>query len=182
VRWFVAFCFFVLVLPAARAQDQERKLVDRLLRPDTELKNSAQNRKFIADRRSINRQATVGRFYVGKKSTPKAFGVVGTRDFSSWEFNARSFRGSKRQANSSSRNQIVNLHTRYATRTTIGLRAAHNANSPSQSFGMAGGTAVNRTFAGKRPFLDRGKSQKALSQQNTPLTIEEVRELLNKNK
>lgn len=32
------------------------------------------------------------------------------------------------------------------------------------------------------PFLDRGKSQKALSARDKPLTIEQVRELLNKNK
>jgi hypothetical protein len=37
-------------------------------------------------------------------------------------------------------------------------------------------------FAGNRPFLEQGKSQKALSQQKPSLTIEEVRELLNKNK
>jgi hypothetical protein len=37
-------------------------------------------------------------------------------------------------------------------------------------------------FSGNRPFLDKGKSQKALSQHDTPLTIEQVRELLNKNK
>ena len=37
-------------------------------------------------------------------------------------------------------------------------------------------------FSGTRPFLVRGKSQKALSQQDRPLSIDEVRELLNKNK
>src|ERR1022692_4651115 len=39
-----------------------------------------------------------------------------------------------------------------------------------------------RDFAGNRPFLGQGKSQKALSTQDKPLTIEQVRELLNKNK
>ena len=37
-------------------------------------------------------------------------------------------------------------------------------------------------FAGNRPFLGRGKSQEALSARDTPLTIDQVRELLNKNK
>jgi len=37
-------------------------------------------------------------------------------------------------------------------------------------------------FAGNRPFLGQGKSQKALSAQDTPLTLEQVRELLNKSK
>src|SRR5262249_47966596 len=34
----------------------------------------------------------------------------------------------------------------------------------------------------RRPFLVEGKSQKAISQHDTPLTIEQVRELLNRNK
>ena len=40
----------------------------------------------------------------------------------------------------------------------------------------------SHSFAGNRPFLGQGKSQKALSAQDRPLTIEQVRELLNKNK
>ena len=45
-----------------------------------------------------------------------------------------------------------------------------------------GNSLVVTPFAGNRPFLGRGKSQKALNAQDTPLTIEQVRELLNKNK
>ena len=37
-------------------------------------------------------------------------------------------------------------------------------------------------FAGERPFLAEGKSQKWLHAQDHPLSIDEVRELLNKNK
>ena len=158
------------MLPVTRAQDQERKLIDRLLRPDTQLQNDAQNKKFVADRRPINKQAAVGTFYVQKKTNSKKF--AGARDFSSWEFNARSFSGRKQQANFSSRNKIMNLHTRYAARRTMDLRVAHDADR----------TMDSRAFANQRPFLDKGKSQKTLSQQNRPLTIEEVRELLNKNK
>ena len=43
-------------------------------------------------------------------------------------------------------------------------------------------TVTVREFPGTRPFLVRGKSQKALQAHNRPLTIEEVRELLNKSK
>jgi hypothetical protein len=46
----------------------------------------------------------------------------------------------------------------------------------------AGRVMATSDFAGKRPFLGQGKSQKALSQQDQPLSIEQVRELLNKNK
>ncbi|MBA2744260.1 MAG: hypothetical protein H0U43_08155, partial [Chthoniobacterales bacterium] len=34
----------------------------------------------------------------------------------------------------------------------------------------------------RRPFLVQGKSQKSLSAKDEPLTLEQVRELLNKNK
>lgn len=170
MRWFVAFCLFLLFRPEVFSQDQEHKLVDRLIRPNTELQNEAQNKKFLADRKSINKKATIGTFYVQKKSNSKEF--AGSRDFSAWQFNAQSFHGDKWQANALSRNQIVNSHTNYSTRSTTGLRGAHDAKKL-----VAGGR-----FAGERPFLDEGKSQKALSAHNTPLTIEEVRELLNKNK
>ncbi len=43
-------------------------------------------------------------------------------------------------------------------------------------------SAPGREFAGNRPFLDEGKSQKSLNHQEAPMTIDQVRELLNKNK
>jgi hypothetical protein len=42
--------------------------------------------------------------------------------------------------------------------------------------------AASREYSENRPFLDQGKSQKSLNRQNAPLTIDQVRELLNKNK
>ncbi|MEP7015333.1 MAG: hypothetical protein ABI925_07835 [Verrucomicrobiota bacterium] len=157
-------------MATSRAQDQEGKLIDRLLRPNTELKNNAQDKKFLADRTSIHKQANVRTFYAEKKSRSKEF--AGARDFSPWEFNARSFHGGKRAANSSSRTEIVNSDRNYSGRKLNDLRSAHLANR----------IASNRKFSGERPFLGKGKSQKALSQHDTPLSIDEVRELLNKNK
>jgi hypothetical protein len=158
-------------LSCARAQDQERNLVDRLLRPDLSLQNTAQNKKFIgANGASINKQATASTFYVQKKSGSKRFS--GPRDFSAWQFNARSLHGSDHAANFSSRKQITSSKRSYSTQTARSLRDAHET----------GRTVDALIFAGNRPFLDQGKSQKALSRQNPPLTIEQVRELLNKNK
>jgi hypothetical protein len=37
-------------------------------------------------------------------------------------------------------------------------------------------------FADRHQFREQGKSQKSLDQQNPPMTIDQVRELLNKNK
>lgn len=168
VRLPIFFLALFFVLPMARGQDQENKLVDRLLRPKTELKNSAQDKKFVADRRSINKKASVRDFYVRKRSNSKEFG--GTRDFSSWEFNAGGYRGGQRKANSTSRSVMANAKRKYSTEKTVELRSAVDSNRK----------VADRDFAGQRPFLGKGKSQKALSQHDTPLTIDQIRELLNK--
>jgi len=164
-------CLLLAAFSCARGQDQERKLVDRLLKPDMSLQNTAQNKKFIAaNAASVDKHATTSAFYVEKKSNSKRF--FGTRDFSAWQFNARSFHGSDNAANFSSRKQITNSKHSYSTQTARSLRDAQEA----------GRTVDARVFAGNRPFLDQGKSQRSLDRQNPPLTIEQVRELLNKNK
>ena len=165
-----AACLLLLTaLPCVRAQEQESKLVDRLLRPDMTLGNAAQNKKFSADRTSINKQATVGTFYVQKKSDSKNF--TGTRDFSARQFDSQPFRG-QRSASGISSQALGNSRPAYATQTARGLRNAPQSDKK----------VVSRSYAENRPFLDKGKSQKALTRKNKPLTIEEVRELLNKNK
>jgi hypothetical protein len=163
----------VLILTALsclRAQDQERKLVDRLLRPDMTLQNSEQKKKFIADGTSINKKASVGTFYVQKKSNSKTFS--GTREFSARQFNSRPFHGSRGALENSSQPAVGNSRRAYPTQTARGPRDAPQSDKK----------ITSRAYAGNRPFLDQGKSQKSLNRQNAPLTIEQVRELLNKNK
>jgi hypothetical protein len=164
-------CLLVLVaLSYVRAQDQESKLVDRLLRPNTTLRNSAENKKFIADGVSIHKQATVSTFYVQKKSNSKSFSE--TRDFSARQFNSQSFHDTRSASGISSRQAIGRSRPAYATRTALGTRDAAQSEKK----------VASRSYAENRPFLDQGKSQKSLNRQNAPLTIEQVRELLNKNK
>ena len=171
MRWCaVLFLFSLFLGPRVFSQEQERKLVDRLLRPDMEMQNKAQNKKFEADKTSINKQATVGAFYLQKESEPKQFSQ--TRDFSSWEYSARPFQNVNRQANTNSQRQIVNSDTRYPTARAMSTGGTTDSNK----------SVDGQAFAGQRTFLGKGKSQKALNQKNKPLTIEEVRELLNKNK
>ena len=55
---------------------------------------------------------------------------------------------------------------------TAGTRVAPETNA----------SALVREYADNRPFLGKGKSQKSLHAQDKPLTIEQVRELLNKSK
>ncbi len=171
VRCAVTFCLLCFLLVArAFSQDQERKLVDRLLRPDMELKNDAQNKKFTADRTSVQKKATLGSFYMQQRPVSKQF--AGTRDFSTSNYDAGSFSSAKRKANTSSRNQIVNSSKQYPTSMASGPDAARDSKK----------SVDGKQFAGQHKFLDQGKSQKSLNQKNRPMTIEEVRELLNKNK
>ena len=171
VRKSFGACLLVLiVLSCVHAQEQESKLVDRLLRPDTTLRNNAQNKKFIADGASINKRATVGTFYVQEKSNSKSFS--GTRDFSARQFNSQSFHGTRSASGISSQQAVGDSRPAYAARTARDVRDAPQSDKK----------VASRSYAGNRPFLDQGKSQKALNRQNPPLTIEQVRELLNKNK
>jgi hypothetical protein len=160
----------LVALSCVRAQDQESKLVDRLLRPDTTLRNNAQNKQFSADGTSTNKKARVGTFYVKKKSNSKSF--PGTRDFSAQQFNSQSFHGTRSASGISSQQAIGNSRPAYATPTARRPRDASQCDKK----------VASRSYAENRPFLDQGKSQKSLNRQNAPLTIEQVRELLNKNK
>jgi hypothetical protein len=153
-----------------RAQDQERKLVDRLLRPDMTLQSREQKKKFIADGISINKKARVGTFYVEKKSNSKTFS--GTRELSTQQFNPRPFHGSRTAFENSSQQGVGNSRLAYPTQSA---RAPHDASQSDKK-------VASRAYAENRPFLDQGKNQKSLNRQNAPLTIDQVRELLNKNK
>jgi hypothetical protein len=169
VRALAAGLSILLLLPIAKAQEQERRLVDRLLRPDMTLQNNAQNKKFVTMAAAQDRQARVSKFYWQDKKNAKTFSNM--RDFSSQQFNTRSFYRPKDSpsfaARTASRSDLV-----FGTHDVAGVRDVAD-----------GGKKINgQDFAGNRPFLGQGKSQKALSQQDRPLTIEEVRELLNKNK
>jgi hypothetical protein len=155
------------------AQDQERKLIDRLLKPDTTLVNPAQNKKFGDTRpASFDKPVSLRPFYAPQKTAPKTF--PDQREFTPRQFAARHFRAGDSVANVSPRSQLKNSDTMIATPTaTAGARVAPETTTNRNTV---------RDYPGTRPFLDQGKSQRSLSAQNRQLTIEQVRELLNKSK
>jgi hypothetical protein len=170
VRSFAVLLCLTLWLPIARGQEQERKLADRLLNPDMELQNKNQQKKFVADGASVDKPANVGTFYVQKKRTAK--GYSSTREFAARQFDSQSSRSGNKAANVSSRTEITNSKRAVPTQDGHGVRDAHES----------GKIVDSRDYSGKRRFLERGKSQKSLERLNPPMTIDEVRELLNKNK
>ena len=168
---FTVWFLLTAALGCVRAQDQEKRLVDRLLKPDMALQNDAQNKKFIGDgSASMNKRANLGTFYVHQKPRSKDFS--GTRDFSTTQFYSQTYRGGRTAHEVSSQQTVANSKAAYANQTARGVSDA------SQS----GKKVASRSYAGNRPFLDQGTNQKSLNRKNEPLTIEQVRELLNKNK
>jgi hypothetical protein len=155
------------------AQDQERRLIDRILKPNTVLANPAQNKKFANTRSaSFDKPVSLRPFYAPQKTAPKTF--PDQREFTPRQFAARHFRAGDSVANVSPRSQLKNSDTMIATpAATAGNRVAPESTTSRNTV---------RDYAGTRPFLDQGKSQKSLSAQNRQLTIEQVRELLNKSK
>src|SRR5260370_3911126 len=168
-RSVLPFLLLLIAFSFARPQDQESKLVERLLKPDMTLQNTAQNKKFIADGASINRKATAGTFYFQEKSHARS--ISNPREFSAGQFNSRSFQRTHAASGISSQPPIGNSQPSYSTRTAR-VRDAHDADKG----------ATSRAFAESRPYLDQGKTQKARDRKHPPLTIDQVRELLNKNK
>ncbi|HEX4653023.1 MAG TPA: hypothetical protein VH227_02130 [Candidatus Udaeobacter sp.] len=167
----LAVCLSMLTaLSAARGQEQEKKLVDRLLKPDMTLQGSEQNKKFVADGTSINKRANVGTFYVQKKSNSKSFLAIG--EFLARPFTSHSYRGKHNAYEGSLEHPGINSQSPYANQTAPGVRDVPQSDKK----------IPIRGYAENRPFLDQGKSQKSLNKHNEPLTIEQVRELLNKNK
>ena len=146
--------------------------MDRLLKPDTSLANPAQNRKF-ADKQAaaFDKPARTGNFTPPQKRVAKNFPEE--RAFTSQQFTARHFRASDSAAYISSRSQSPKNDTLIVTPSaTAGTRVAPQSSD----------TAPVREYAGDRAFLEQGKSQKSVHAQDKPLTIEQVRELLNKSK
>jgi hypothetical protein len=170
VRSFAVLLCLILFVPIVRGQDQENKLMNRLLKPDTTLSNTAQNKKFVADGAPIDKPANVGTFYIQQKASLKTSSQ--TRGFRAGQFHSRSFVASRNAANTSSRTEIENVGRTVSTPAARGIRQTHDA----------GKVADSHNYTGERPFLERGKSQKSLDRHNPEMTIDQVRELLNKNK
>jgi hypothetical protein len=172
VRTLVAIGIICLAISTAFAQKQERRLIDRLLKPDLELANPAQNKKFSNQRSgSFDKPVRTATFYSAQKRVTKSF--QNERTLTPRQFAARHFRTGDSAAYISSRSQPPKSDTIIvAPAATAGSRIAAESNA----------SAPVREYADNRAFLGKGKSQKSLHAQDKPLTIEQVRELLNKSK
>jgi len=140
------------------------------MEPDMTLENSAQNKQFIADKTSVKKKAHVSTFYMEKKPQQKDY--AGTRDFRSGEFNAENYKQSDQPVADELGGKKARQSTYIDSTKAAKTKQAYDQNKAPKS----------RQYAGNRPYLEQGKSQKSLNRKNRPMTIDEVRELLNKNK
>jgi hypothetical protein len=167
VRWVVFLCLFGTCFVTSWAQDQERSLVDRLLRPNMDLQNNAQAKTFRANSKVAEKRSDVGTFFLQPTIKEKSF--ADAHSATTKQYRPASFQTDSR-VTYSTREAI--LPGQLTTSSARGIRAAHDAHLE----------VSGRTFADERAFREEGKSQKSLDRRNPPLTIDQVRELLNKNK
>jgi hypothetical protein len=170
VRLLVPLLILLLCALDLSAQEQEGKLLDRLLKPNTSLKNPAEGKQFVGAKAvSADKQLSPPSFSFPEKPPPKAF--PDQHAVAPKKVAARNFDSGRSVADLSTRGRVPKADT------SISPPAVQVQVAPEN-----GTTTPTREFAGSRPFLAEGKSQKALRTKNKPLTIEQVRELLNKSK
>ncbi len=156
--------FVLLALASnARAQKQERSLVDRLLKPDTSLTNTDFSRSFDAGKSARTASASTRAFYVSESKLARNF--TSQRSFITHPAPTKSLPA-----------KAATLATAYAANGY----ATRSSSQPMRPYPVS--TTATQSYAGNRAFTVTGKSQKALDRRNPPMTIEQVRELLNKNK
>lgn len=157
------------------AQEQERKLLDRIQRPDMELTNPMQSKSFAGGGGMKIREAAVAKTsFDGTKTAPmKEF--AGTRSFlgikNPW-FGNRVF------------------ETKTAALSGLGGPEKLNSKFPVRDASVGGfsdsgkSADINSADVELRPFLVRGDSQGAIEQISDrihkEMTIDDIRELLNK--
>ena len=169
VRVFLCLLCLTICSGVARAQEQENKLVDRLLKPDMTLANSAQNKQFTGTGTTpVNKKFEAKSFYSGDERTTKSF--TGGKSFSARGYETGKSSRVEKGANTAGEPGYAKI--KFATQTSVLLRTAADE----------GKVARTHEYSESRPFLGKGTRQKILSQQDKPLTIDEVRELLNKSK
>lgn len=156
--------------PSGSAQEQERKLLERLDKPNMELKNSFQDKAFGGGKSYGARNAHVKEFYVPERYAPKSFQ---TRSFAAKSHHAGDLKYATGEASTKGRYSIPNA-TKKAETKTLAVKDAREA----------GKTVETREMETSASQM-RGKSQALLDAENSgraPMTIDQVRELLNKNK
>src|SRR5437764_14744693 len=89
----VRVCLLIVILLfqmiTASAQEQERKLIDRLLKPDAKLQYPQQTKSFSQQRTTPTHSSATRSFYIAEKNLSKNF--VADRQFATTSYSSRNF-------------------------------------------------------------------------------------------
>ena len=141
------------------------------MRPNMSLTNSAQNKKFTAvEGTSIDKKFQARQFYSGETKPTRSF--LGARSFFSKAFGTGKYARAAAAADFKSNADLAFASTEFKDRKSSLVRRSPDADKPAQV----------REYADTRPFLAKGTRQEQLNRQPRPMTIDEVRELLNTNR
>jgi hypothetical protein len=161
----------VVCAGALQAQVQEAGTMDRILHPDRTLKYSDMDRKFDAPAAAGNKQAAVRPFPFSHPASVKAGdGVFRTSKFDSKNYQTKDF-ATKPAAVTKEYDKTTKT---YAVKAVpVNEDRAANKIMDTHEFASA-----------EKPYLGRGKRQDTLDEipETKQMTIDQVRELLNKPK
>ena len=168
----------MLFAVSAAAQTQEKSMMERFFNPDMSLKSSFSGKEFEG-------KGFEGKSY-GSRSFQGANSYAGVKSAQTKEFNTRKFLGIRNPwfGKKVYETDAVGDLRRYAladrgySTKSVATKASRDASRQAASSGKTEADAT-------RSFLGRGKSQDSLNASNpTPgrLSVEEVREMLNRNR
>jgi len=135
------------------------------------LANSAQDKKFVAvEGTSVDKKFEAKAFSGGHEATTRNF--EGSKSFLSKIFGTHNYARAEAAANAKTNAEMAYANHQFATHESSLVGKSSDSEKHSKV----------KDYPDQRPFLAKGTRQEMLSQQDKPLTIDEVRELLNKNK
>ena len=133
-----------------------------------ELQNKAQGKKFSAGSAVLRNRGSVRTFLLQPNRMEKSF--ADTPALTATKYRSRS--ASSERKGFSTQDRSANVP---GPVESFAVRDIHSAYAPQKTGG-------GRMFVDQHSYREQGKSQKSLDRRNPPMTIDQVRELLNKNK
>ena len=135
------------------------------------LVNSAQDKKFAgAEVTPVDKKFVAKSSSTVDERTVKSFSSE--MDFSAKKFATEKFTRAEQTPNTQAKAKMASANAEFVTKKSFLVQTASDE----------GKVAATREYTDGRPFTGKGTRQKILSQEDKPLTIDEVRELLNKSK
>lgn len=168
----VLFLLLLAVCPLARAQETEAR-IQKILNPDKNSASNLQGKAYYGGKsfQDAGTAPVMKSFYISQRYSAKAYSPMAYSNVSSFWAGNTKFGTAK--ANTKGLYEIPNAGKKADTKTMEVKTASDSGKS----------YAAN-TYE-TQPFRGTGKSQKILDQQNADrkaMSIDEVRDLLNKNK